>query len=63
MLEVSSFGAAHPTSVGTLLMANPGQGVWRILTFYDQGVTWENAEFVAAPDTDSQRREFTEEPA
>jgi hypothetical protein len=62
VLEVSSFRAAEPESVGRLLMANPSQGVWRILTLYGQAVTWENAEFVAAPDTDAQRREFTEGP-
>jgi hypothetical protein len=63
ILEVSSFQGADPASCGRLLMANPSRGIYRILTFYDQAVTWENAEFVAAPDTDVQRREFTEEPA
>ena len=59
VIEVSNCQDCGADTVGRLLMANPSQGVWRILTLSGMAMTWENAEFVASPDTSFQRREFT----
>jgi hypothetical protein len=60
VIEISSFRGDDPDATGRLLMANPDAGVWQILKF-DGGVAhWENAEFVAAPTTMAERRDFTE---
>jgi hypothetical protein len=63
VIELSSFRGDDPDATGRLLMANPDAGVWQILTFNGGVVHWENAEFVAAPTTAAERRDFTEVPA
>jgi hypothetical protein len=62
VIELSSFREIDSSATGTLLMANRDEGIYRILTFDGRGVTWHNADFIAAPINGDQRREFTKGP-
>jgi hypothetical protein len=63
VIEISSFGEVDSSAIGVLLMANRSKGMWRILTFDGHGITWHNAEFIAAPINGAQRLDFMRGPA